>query len=61
MYYTIKLIDYDNIKNNEFLVVNQLEIVEDEIKKIPDVIVYVNGMPIVCMELKSTSREEVDI
>ena len=30
-YHTIKLIDFDNIKNNEFLVVNQLEIVEDDI------------------------------
>ena len=60
-YYTIKLIDYDNIENNDFLVVNQLEIVEDGNKKIPDVIIYINGIPIVCMELKSTSREEVDI
>ena len=60
-YHTIKLIDFDNIENNEFLVVNQLEIVEDDIKKIPDIIVYVNGIPLVCMELKSTSREEVTI
>ena len=61
VYHTVKLIDFDNIQNNEFLVVNQLEIVEDDIKKIPDVIVYVNGIPLVCMELKSTSREEVNI
>ena len=60
-YHTIKLIDFDNIENNEFLVVNQLEIVEDDINKIPDIIVYVNGIPLVCMELKSTSREEVSI
>ena len=60
-YYTVKLVDFENIENNEFLVVNQLEIVEDGNKKIPDVIVYLNGIPIVCMELKSTSREEVDI
>ena len=61
VYHAVKLIDYDNIQNNEFLVVNQLEIVEDDIKKIPDVIIYVNGIPLVCMELKSTSREEVTI
>ena len=61
VYHTVKLIDFDNIKNNEFLVVNQLEIVEDDIKKIPDLIIYVNGIPLVCMELKSTSREEVNI
>ena len=61
VYHTVKLIDFDNIENNEFLVVNQLEIVEDDIKKIPDIIIYVNGIPLVCMELKSTSREEVNI
>ena len=61
VYHTVKLIDFDHIKNNEFLVVNQLEIVEDDIKKIPDIIIYVNGIPLVCMELKSTSREEVNI
>ncbi|EKY27021.1 type I restriction endonuclease subunit R [Clostridium celatum] len=61
IYSTVKLIDYENINNNEFLVVNQLEINEDEVKKIPDVVVYVNGMPLVLMELKSTSREEVTI
>ena len=60
-YNTVKLIDYNNIQNNDFLVVNQLEVVEDGNKKIPDVIVYINGIPMVCMELKSTSREEVDI
>ena len=59
--YKRQLIDFDNIENNEFLVVNQLEIVEDDIKKIPDIIVYVNGIPLVCMELKSTSRAEVNI
>ena len=58
VYHTVKLIDFDNIKNNDFLAVNQLEIVEDDIKKIPDLIIYVNGIPLVCMELKSTSREE---
>ena len=39
-YYTVKLIDYDNIENNDFLVVNQLEIVEDGNKKIPDVVMF---------------------
>ncbi len=58
-YHTVKLIDYNNIENNEFLVVNQLEIVEDDIKKIPDVIIYVNGIPLVCMELKSTSKYQI--
>lgn len=60
-YYTIWLIDYKNIEQNDWLVVNQLEVTEDGTKKRPDVFVYVNGLPLVVMELKSTSREEVTI
>ncbi len=59
IYNTIKLIDYNNIENNDWLVVNQLQITEDGTKKIPDTIVYVNGIPLVVMELKSTLREDV--
>lgn len=60
-YYTIWLIDYKDIEQNDWLVVNQLEVTEDGTKKRPDVFVYVNGLPLVVMELKSTSREEVTI
>ncbi|HCW53874.1 MAG TPA: type I restriction endonuclease subunit R [Clostridium sp.] len=61
-YNTVKLIDYSNFENNDYLVVNQVEVNEDDVvKKIPDVIVYINGIPVVLMELKSTSREEVTI
>ena len=61
VYSTVKLIDYKEPEKNDFLVVNQLEVNEDDIKKIPDVVVYVNGLPLVLMELKSTSREEATI
>lgn len=60
-YHTIKLIDFETPSNNDWLVVNQLEVTEDDAKKRPDVFVYVNGIPLVVMELKSTSREEVTI
>jgi type I restriction enzyme, R subunit len=61
LYHRINLIDWENVENNDFLVVNQLEVVEKGGKKIPDIVLYVNGMPLMVMELKSTSREEVDI
>lgn len=61
VYHTIKLIDFEVSKNNDWLVVNQLEVTEDGTKKRPDVFVYVNGIPLVVMELKSTLREEVTI
>ncbi|WP_078551314.1 type I restriction endonuclease subunit R [Bacillus alkalicellulosilyticus] len=61
IYHRVSLFDWDSIDNNNFLVVNQLEVLEKGGSKIPDVVVYVNGMPLVVFELKSASREEVNI
>jgi len=55
----VRLIDYENINNNTFEVINQWTFVEDEEKR-PDIIVFVNGLPLVVIELKSPSREETD-
>ncbi len=55
----VRLIDFDNPENNDFHVVNQWTFVEYSEKR-PDVIAFVNGMPLVMFELKSPSREEVD-
>ena len=55
----VYLIDYKNPDNNSFHVVNQWTFVEYSQKR-PDVIVFVNGMPLVIFELKSPSREETD-
>ena len=56
----IQLIDYDNIKNNTFKIVNQLEIMGYE-KRIPDAIVYINGLPLVVIEFKSAIKEDTTI
>lgn len=55
----VYLLDYANPDNNDFHVVNQWTFVEYSEKR-PDVIVFVNGMPLVLFELKSPSREETD-
>lgn len=55
----VYLLDYENPENNIFHVVNQWTFVEFSEKR-PDVIVFVNGMPLVIFELKSPSREETD-
>src|SRR5699024_9799173 len=60
IYHRVHLIDWNHPENNDYLVVNQLEI-DEHSKKIPDLVLYINGMPLVVIELKSTSREEVDI
>lgn len=55
----IYLIDYSDPENNDFHVVNQWTYVEYSEKR-PDIIAFVNGMPLVIFELKSPSREETD-
>ncbi|MDE6357301.1 MAG: type I restriction endonuclease subunit R, partial [Eubacteriales bacterium] len=50
------LIDYKNIKNNSFYAINQWTFIENAEKR-PDIIIFVNGLPLVLMELKSPSRE----
>jgi len=49
----IWLIDYSNPSKNEFLVVNQLTIIENNVNKRPDIILYINGLPLVVIELKN--------
>ena len=58
----IELIDFDTPENNIFKVVNQFEIegVNNQLR-IPDGIVFVNGIPVVVIELKNATNEEVDI
>lgn len=55
-YTRVNFIDYDDVDNNTFHVANQWTFVEKEEKR-PDVIVFVNGLPLVVMELKSPSSE----
>ncbi len=59
-YITVKILDLDNINNNEFKAINQYTIIEHSEKR-PDIIIFVNGMPLVVIELKSTVREEVKL
>ena len=54
------LVDYENIDNNSFVIANQWTFIENEEKR-PDVLIFLNGLPVVLMELKSPSREETDV
>jgi type I restriction enzyme R subunit len=53
----VKLIDFDEVDNNEFKVINQYTIIENNSNKRPDVILFVNGLPLVVMELKNAVDE----
>ena len=55
----VYLADYDNVANNSFMVANQWTYIENSEKR-PDILLFLNGLPIVLMELKSPSREETD-
>lgn len=55
----VHLVDFKNHLNNDFIVANQWTIIENSEKR-PDVILFVNGLPLVVIELKSPSREETD-
>ena len=55
----VNLIDYEHEDENDFLVVNQYTVQEVDTKR-PDIVVFVNGLPLVVIELKSPSREETD-
>ena len=55
----VNLIDFEDPKRNDFLVVNQYTMKELDTKR-PDIVVFVNGLPLVVVELKSPSREETD-
>lgn len=55
------LIDFKNPHNNEFVVANQFTIIENGINKRPDVLLFVNGIPLVVMELKSAADENTTV
>ena len=55
----VYLVDYKNPDNNSFVIANQWTFIENSNKR-PDVLLFLNGLPVVLMELKSPSREETD-
>lgn len=55
----VYLVDYKKPDNNSFIVANQWTFIENSNKR-PDVILFLNGLPVVLVELKSPSREETD-
>ena len=55
----VYIVDYQNTDNNNFIVANQWTFIENSNKR-PDVLVFLNGIPIVLIELKSPSRDETD-
>ncbi len=54
----IKLIDFDNAENNIFKVANQIKFNEGRETRIPDILIYINGLPLILFELKSIEQRK---
>ncbi len=55
------MIDFDEPENNEFVVANQFTVIENNQNKRPDVILFVNGIPLVVIELKNAADENATV
>lgn len=59
--FKVWLIDFQNPENNDFAAVNQFTIIENHNNKRPDVIVFINGLPLVVIEIKNATDEKADL
>jgi type I restriction enzyme R subunit len=57
----VHVIDFDNPDNNDWVAVNQFTVVEGQNNRRPDVLIFLNGLPIVLMELKNPANENATI
>lgn len=55
------LIDFTNLENNEFIAINQFTVIENHNNKRPDIVIFVNGLPLVVIELKNAIDENADV
>lgn len=55
------LIDFDRPENNEFAVISQFTVIENHHNKRPDLVLFVNGMPLVVIELKNAGDENASV
>lgn len=55
----VRLVDFEKEQNNTFYAVNQFTFIENGNNRRPDIILFINGLPLVLMELKSPAKDEV--
>ncbi len=58
--FTVKLIDFDDPDNNDFKVINQFTIIEYKNKR-PDILIFINGIPVVLFELKNAAKDYTNV
>ncbi len=57
----VRIIDFDDLDNNDWLAVNQFTVVENRHERRPDVVLFVNGLPLGVIELKNPADEDATI
>jgi len=58
----VKLVDFENPENNDWLVINQFTVIEGKNRhRIPDIVIFVNGLPLGVIELKNPTDEDITI
>lgn len=57
----VRIVDFENVNNNEFLAVNQFTIKGPKSTKRPDIIIFINGLPVAVLELKNPADENTTI
>ena len=57
----VKLIDFDNPSNNDWAAINQFTVIENKANRRPDVLVFINGLPLAVIELKNIGDENATI
>jgi type I restriction enzyme R subunit len=57
----VRLVDFDDLDNNDWVAVNQFTVVENQHNRRPDIVLFVNGLPLAGIELKNPADENADI
>lgn len=57
----VRLIDFDDPDANDWLAVNQLTVIENKVNRRPDIVLFVNGLPLVVVELKNAGDENATL
>jgi len=60
-YQKVWLFDFEDLRNNDFLAINQFTVIENNVERRPDVILFVNGIPLLIIELKNPADEDATI
>jgi type I restriction enzyme R subunit len=57
----VRLIDFDDVEANDWLVLNQFTVIENKAMRRPDIVIFINGLPVVVIELKNPGQESATL